>query len=81
MLSPLDGEVKFRPPTPFTFSSYEDSSYSKIDLPLYSIFASLLWGMENTYGTSKGPCQYSRAMGTVKLDDFIREFETCCDMH
>jgi hypothetical protein len=36
--------------------------------------------MEDMYGASKGPYQFSRAIGTIKLDDFIRKFDTWCDM-
>jgi hypothetical protein len=39
-----------------------------------------MWGMENMRGTSKGPHQFSRAVGTIKLNDFIQEFDTWCDM-
>jgi hypothetical protein len=32
------------------------------------------------YGTTKRPCQYSGAIGTIKLDDFIQEFDSWCDI-
>jgi hypothetical protein len=36
--------------------------------------------MEDMYGASKGPHLFSRAVDTIKLNDFIREFDTLCDM-
>jgi len=32
------------------------------------------------YGATKGPRQYSGAVGTIELDDFIQEFDNWCDM-
>jgi hypothetical protein len=31
----------------------------------------LVWDMEDMYGTSKGPHQFLKVVGTIKLDDFI----------
>jgi hypothetical protein len=64
------------PPTIPTFSSYENSLDLKIDLPSHLVFPSLFWDMENIYGTSQGPYQYLRAVGTIELDDFIQDFDT-----
>jgi hypothetical protein len=36
--------------------------------------------MEDMYGTSKGPYQFSRVVGTIQLDDFTEEFDTWCNM-
>lgn len=63
-----------------TFSSYEDSSNSKVDLPSHLVFPSLLWDMEDIYGTSQGPYQYLKVVGTIELDDFIQDFDTTWDM-
>jgi hypothetical protein len=49
----------------------EDFSNLEINFPLYIVFASLLWDMEDMYGTSKGPRRYLKAVGTIELDDFI----------
>jgi hypothetical protein len=32
--------------------------------------------MEEMYGTTKGPRQYSRVISTIELDDFIQEFDS-----
>jgi hypothetical protein len=31
--------------------------------------------MEEMHGTTKGPSQYSKAVDTIELDDFIHEFD------
>jgi hypothetical protein len=36
--------------------------------------------MEKMYGTFKRLCQYLGVVGTIKLDDFIQEFDSWCDM-
>jgi hypothetical protein len=36
--------------------------------------------MEKMYRTTKGPCQYLGAVGTIELDDFIQKFDSWCDM-
>jgi hypothetical protein len=58
----------------------EESLNLKVDLFLQKKFAILLWDMEDMYGTSKGCRWYSRTISTIKLDDFIQEFDTWCDM-
>ncbi len=67
------GGVKFKPPMPFAFSFHEDSLYSKIDLPSYSIFALLLWGMKNIYGTSK---DHANVQGQQALSNWMISFES-----
>jgi hypothetical protein len=32
--------------------------------------------MEDMYGASKGLCQFLGVVNTIKLDDFIQEFDT-----
>lgn len=44
------------------------------------MLVSLVWDMEDKYGASKGPCGFLGVVGTTELDDFIREFDTLCDM-
>jgi hypothetical protein len=39
-----------------------------------------VWDMEDMYGASKGPRRFSKVVNTIKMDDFIREFNTWCDM-
>ncbi len=36
-----------------------------------------MWDMEDMFGTSKEPHRILKVVGTIKLDDFIREFDTC----
>ncbi len=69
----------FRPPTPPTLSLEGDSSNSKAKLPL-AVSISFMWDIEDMYDASKGLCQFSGVIGTTKLDDFIRDFDTLCDM-
>jgi hypothetical protein len=33
----------------------------------------LLWNMDNIYGTTKRLHQYSKGIGTIELDDFIKK--------
>lgn len=57
-------------PTPPTFSSKEDFSYFQAKLPsLMSI--PFVWDIEDMYGASKKPCQFSRVVGTIKPNGFI----------
>ncbi len=67
----------FQPPTPPTLSLKGDSSYSEVELPpVMSI--PLMWDLKDMYGASKGSRQFSKVVGTIKLDDFIQEFNTWC---
>jgi hypothetical protein len=69
--------VQFKPPT----SSFKgDSSNSKTNISPRFVTPPLLWDMEEMYGATKGPRQYSKAVGTIELDDFIQEFDSWCDM-
>jgi hypothetical protein len=45
-----------------------------------SIVASLIWDMDGGSGAMKGPQRYSVAVGTIKLEDFIQEFDSWCNM-
>ncbi len=45
-----------------------------------SIVAPLIWDMDGGFGAMKGPRRYSGAVGTIKLEDFIQEFDSWCDM-
>jgi hypothetical protein len=36
----------------------------------------LLWDMDDMYGATKGPHRYSRAIGTIELDDFIKKINS-----
>jgi hypothetical protein len=44
---------------------------SKTNFSPRFVTSPLLWDMEEMYGTTKGPHQYSGAVGTIELDDFI----------
>jgi hypothetical protein len=64
------GVVWFKPPTPPSSSSRGNSSDSDLGSP-----PSLM-----TWMTCMEPCQYSKVIGTIELDDFIQEFDNWCDM-
>jgi hypothetical protein len=36
--------------------------------------------MDKFYETTKGLQWYARVIGTIKLDNFIQEFDNWCDM-
>ncbi len=72
--------VRFRLPTPPSSSFGGDFSGFEIDISPSFITPPLLWDMEEIYGTTKGPRQYSRVVGTIELDDFIQEIDNWCDM-
>jgi len=63
--------VLFRPPTPPSSSFGGDSLYLDPSSPLNLITTLLLWDMDDMYGATKRPHQYSRAVSTIYLDDFI----------
>jgi hypothetical protein len=65
--------VQFWPPTPPTLSLEGDF---EAKLPLI-MWVPLVWDMEDMFGTSKEPHRILKVVGTIKLDDFIREFDTC----
>jgi hypothetical protein len=72
--------VQFRPHTP------PSSSYGGDSLDFETIFfpklvtPPLLWYMEEIYGATKGPRQYSWVVGTIELDDSIQKFKNWSDM-
>jgi hypothetical protein len=45
-----------------------------------SIASPLIWDMDEGSGSMKGPRRYSGVAGTIKLEDFIHEFDSWCDM-
>jgi hypothetical protein len=45
-----------------------------------NITAPLIWDMDGGSRAMKGPQCYSGAVGTIKLEDFIQEFDSWCDM-
>jgi hypothetical protein len=67
--------VRFKPPTPPSSSSKGDSLDSETNIFLRFVTPPLLWDMKEMYGTTKGPYQYSGAVGTIELDNFIHEFD------
>lgn len=71
--------VPFQPPTPLTWSPEGDSLDFEAELPSIMLVP-LVWDMEDMYGASKGPRRFSRVVDTIKLDDFIQEFDTWSDM-
>ncbi len=73
--------VRFKPPTPPTFSSQEDSLDFKTNLPSHLVSILLSWDMEDIYDTYKRLCWSLEVVGTIKLDDFIQKFNTWCDTY
>ncbi len=53
---------------------------NKFSILLSSIATPLIWDMEGDSGAMKGPQCYSSAVGTIKLEDFIQEFDSWCNM-
>jgi hypothetical protein len=45
-----------------------------------SIVTPLIWDMDGGYGAMKGPRRYLGVMGTIKLEDFIQEFDYLYNM-
>jgi hypothetical protein len=45
-----------------------------------NITTPLIWDMDGGSRAMKGPRRYLGAMGTIKLEDFIQEFDSWCDM-
>lgn len=71
----------FKPPTTPSSSSMEKFLNFEIGFHVSFVTPPLLWDMEDMYGTTKGPHWYLGAIGTIKLDDFIQEFDNWCDMN
>ncbi len=72
-------KVWFQPSTPPTISPKGNSSYFETELPPI-LSVPLVCDMEDMYGASKGPYRFMGVVITIKLDDFIWEFDTYCDM-
>jgi hypothetical protein len=72
--------VRFKPPTPPTFSSQDDSLDFKANLPSHPFSTLLSWDIEDIYGTYRRLCQNLEVVGIIKLDDFIQEFNTWYDI-
>ncbi len=53
---------------------------NKFSILRSSIAAPLIWDMDRGSRAMKGLRRYSRAVGTIELEDFIQEFDSCCDM-
>jgi hypothetical protein len=72
--------VQFRPPTPPSSSFGGNSLDFKTNFSPKLVILPLLWDMEDMYGATKRPYQYLGVVGTIELNDFIHEFDSCCDM-
>lgn len=68
------------------FISTVGAEYQGASDPESSVFISsrvpisMIWDMDKMYVAMKGPRRYSGAVCIIELDDFIQEFDTCCDM-
>jgi hypothetical protein len=72
--------LKFKPPTPPTFSSQVDSSYFKSNLPSHLVSTLLSWETEDIYDTYKRFCPNLKVVGIIEFHDFIQKFYTWCDI-
>ncbi len=74
--------LRYRLPSP-TSSVVEEEEVivdNKFSILPSSIVAPLIWDLDGGSGAMKGPRRYSGAIGTIKLEDFIQEFDSWCDM-
>ncbi len=74
--------LRYRLPSPTSLVVKEDkvivdNNYSILSS---SIATPLIWDMDGGFGAMKDPQRYSGAVGTIKLEDFIQEFDSWCDM-
>ncbi len=70
--------LRYRLPSPTSSVVKEDEVIvnNKSSILLSSITTPLIWDMDGGFGTMKGPQRYSGAVGTIKLEDFIQEFDS-----
>ncbi len=71
--------LRYRLPSP-TSSVVEEDEVIVDNKSSILISLPLIWDMDEGSGAMKGPRRYSRAMGTIELEDFIHEFDSWCDM-
>ncbi len=75
------GDIRFKGHGHFYSSSYGgDFSNFETHFFLKLVTPPLLWYMEEMYGATKRPHQYSKVVGTIELDDSIQEFKNWSDM-
>ncbi len=74
--------LRYRLPSPTSSIVEEDKVIvdNKFSILPSSIATPLIWDMDGGFGAMKGPRRYSGAGGTIKLEDFIQEFDSWCDM-
>jgi len=74
--------LRYRLPSPTSLVVEEDEVIvnNKSSILPSSIVAPLIWDMDRGSGAMKGPRRYSGAVGTIKLEDFIQEFDSWCDI-
>ncbi len=65
--------LRYRLPSPASSVIEEDEVIvdNKFSILPSSIAAPLIWDMDRSSGTMKGPRRYLGAVGTIKLEDFI----------
>jgi len=74
--------LRYQLPSPTSSVVEEDEVIvnNKFSILLSSIVAPLIWDMDKGSEAMKGPRHYLGAVGTIKLEDFIQEFVSWCDI-
>jgi len=74
--------LRYQLPSPTSSVVEEDEVIvnNKSSILPSSIAAPLIWDMDGGFGAMKGPQRYSGGVDTIKLDDFIQEFDSRCGM-
>jgi hypothetical protein len=74
--------LKYWLPSPTSSVIVEDEVIvnNKFSILPSSIVAPLIWDMDGGFGAMNGPRHYSSAVGIIKLEDFIQEFDSWCDV-
>jgi hypothetical protein len=74
--------LKYRLPSSTSSVVKEDEVIvnNKSSILSSNIATPLIWDMDGGSRAMKGPRHYSGVMGTIKLEDFIQEFDSWCDM-
>jgi len=70
--------LRYRLPSPTSLVVEEDEVIvdNKFSILLSNITAPLIWDMDGGSGAMKGPQHYLSVVGTIKLEDFIQEFDS-----
>ncbi len=75
-------QLRYRLPSPTSSIVEEDKIIvnNKSSILPSTIAAPLIWDMDGGSRAMKGPQRYLGVVGTIKLEDFIQEFDSWCDL-